>query len=100
LEERCLISGNITLAPSEPAPQLVGEPITWTATVAAAPPGLVYKFDVITQIARALLINLRALGRSCSRRCGSFGPAFCGWYDRTAEFHSAEIVERPVERME
>ena len=46
LEDRCLLSGGITLTPSEPAPQLVGEPITWTATVPNAPPGLVYQFDV------------------------------------------------------
>jgi hypothetical protein len=46
LEDRCLLSGGISLTPSEPAPQLVGEPITWTATVADAPPGLVYQFGV------------------------------------------------------
>jgi hypothetical protein len=46
LEDRCLLSGGITLTPSEPAPQLVGEPITWTAKVPDAPPGLVYQFSV------------------------------------------------------
>jgi hypothetical protein len=46
LEDRCLLSGGITLTPSEPAPQLVGEPITWTATVPNATPGLVYQFSV------------------------------------------------------
>jgi hypothetical protein len=46
LEDRCLLSGGITLTPSEAAPQLVGEPITWTAAVADAPPGLVYQFSV------------------------------------------------------
>src|SRR6516225_5387287 len=46
LEDRCLPSGGITLTPSEPAPQLVGEPITWTATVSHAPPSLVYQFSV------------------------------------------------------
>jgi hypothetical protein len=46
LEDRCLLSGGITLTPSEAAPQLVGEPITWTATVRDAPPSLVYQFDV------------------------------------------------------
>jgi hypothetical protein len=46
LEDRCLLSGGISLTPSEAAPQLVGEPITWTATVRYAPPGLVYQFDV------------------------------------------------------
>jgi len=45
LEDRCLLSGDITLTPSEPAPQLVGEPITWTATVSHAPPGLIYQFS-------------------------------------------------------
>jgi hypothetical protein len=46
LEDRCLLSGGISLTPSEPAPQLVGEPITWTATVPNAPPALVYQFSV------------------------------------------------------
>lgn len=46
LEDRCLLSGGISLTPSEPAPQLVGEPITWTATVANASPSLVYQFSV------------------------------------------------------
>jgi hypothetical protein len=46
LEERCLLSRGISLTPSEPAPQLVGEPITWTATVIDASPGLVYQFSL------------------------------------------------------
>jgi hypothetical protein len=46
LEDRCLLNVDITLTPSEPAPQLVGQPITWTATVPDAPPGLVYQFSV------------------------------------------------------
>jgi hypothetical protein len=46
LEDRCLLSSGISLTPSEPAPQLVGEPITWAATVADASPGLVYQFSV------------------------------------------------------
>jgi hypothetical protein len=46
LEDRCLLSGGISMTPSEAAPQLVGEPITWTATVADAPLGLVYQFSV------------------------------------------------------
>ncbi|HMB03766.1 MAG TPA: aryl-sulfate sulfotransferase [Isosphaeraceae bacterium] len=46
LEDRYLLSGGITLTPSEAAPQLVGEPITWTATVPNATPGLVYQFSV------------------------------------------------------
>ncbi len=46
LEDRCLLSGGVSLTPSEPAPQLVGEPITWTATVPNAPSGLVYQFSV------------------------------------------------------
>jgi hypothetical protein len=46
LEDRCLLSGGISLTPSEPAPQLIGTPITWTATVADPAPGLVYQFSV------------------------------------------------------
>jgi arylsulfate sulfotransferase len=46
LEDRCLLSRGISLTPSEPAPQLVGEPITWTATVPDASPDLVYQFSV------------------------------------------------------
>src|SRR6516162_6045401 len=46
LEDRCLLSGGITLTPSEPAPQLVGQPITWTATDPDALTGAVYQFDV------------------------------------------------------
>jgi hypothetical protein len=46
LEDRYLLSGGISLTPSEPAPQLVGEPITWTTTVPNASPGLVYQFSV------------------------------------------------------
>jgi hypothetical protein len=46
LEDRCLLSAGITLTPSEPAPQLVGQPITWTATVPDASAGLVYQFSV------------------------------------------------------
>jgi len=34
------------VAPSEAAPQLVGAPIIWTATVPDAAPGLVYQFSV------------------------------------------------------
>jgi hypothetical protein len=46
LEDRCLLSGGISLTPSEPAPQLVGEPITWTATVIDGPTaGVVYQFS-------------------------------------------------------
>ena len=32
LDDRTLPSGTVALAPSVPAPQLVGEPVTWTAT--------------------------------------------------------------------
>jgi hypothetical protein len=46
LEGRCLLSGGISLTPSEAAPQLVGEPITWAATVPDASPGLVHQFSV------------------------------------------------------
>jgi hypothetical protein len=40
------LKAGVELTPSEPAPQLVGEPITWTAAVADAQPGLVYQFSV------------------------------------------------------
>ena len=46
LEDRTVPSAGISLTPSEQAPQLVGEPITWIATVPDSPPGLVYQFDV------------------------------------------------------
>ncbi len=46
LEDRWLPSGLISLTASEPAPQRVGTPITWTATVQNATPGLVYQFRV------------------------------------------------------
>lgn len=40
------LPSTISLLPSEPAPQLVGEPITWTATVTNGPTtGLVYQFS-------------------------------------------------------
>jgi hypothetical protein len=40
------LPSTISLVPSEPAPQLVGEPITWTATVTDGPTaGLVYQFS-------------------------------------------------------
>jgi hypothetical protein len=40
------LKAGIELTPSQPAPQLVGEPITWTTSVADAQPGLVYQFSV------------------------------------------------------
>ena len=40
------LKSGVEVTPSEPAPQLVGEPITWTAAVADAQPGLVYQFSV------------------------------------------------------
>jgi hypothetical protein len=46
LEDRSLPSGTISLAPSEPAPQLVGEAITWTATATGVGPAPVYQFSV------------------------------------------------------
>lgn len=36
----------VELTPSAPAPELVGQPLTWTATVADAKPSLVYQFSV------------------------------------------------------
>jgi hypothetical protein len=44
LEDRCLLS-TISLVPSEAAPQLVGERITWTATVTDGPVAPVYQFS-------------------------------------------------------
>jgi arylsulfate sulfotransferase len=49
LEDRCLLSGGISLAPSEPAPQLVGEPIIWTATAGDLGANPVYQFRVRTE---------------------------------------------------
>jgi hypothetical protein len=44
--EYCNLPSTISLVPGEPAPQLVGEPITWTATVSDEPTaGLVYQFS-------------------------------------------------------
>jgi arylsulfate sulfotransferase len=45
LEQRCLLSG-VSLTPSEPAPQPVGEPITWTATASDLGANPVYQFLV------------------------------------------------------
>ena len=46
LEDRCLLSAGISLTPSEAAPQLVGEPITWTATTSDLGANPVYQFRV------------------------------------------------------
>jgi len=46
LEDRCLLSGGISLTPSEPARQLVGEPIIWTATASDLGANPVYQFRV------------------------------------------------------
>jgi hypothetical protein len=46
LEERCLLSGGISLTPSEPAPQLAGEPVAWTATTTDFGATPVYQFSV------------------------------------------------------
>src|SRR5262249_17570294 len=45
LEDRCLLSGGISLTPSEAAPQLVGERITWTATATDCGDAPVYQFS-------------------------------------------------------
>ncbi|HEV7223392.1 MAG TPA: aryl-sulfate sulfotransferase [Pirellulales bacterium] len=45
LEDRFLLSG-VSLMPSEPAPQLVGEPIAWTATASDLGANPVYQFRV------------------------------------------------------
>ena len=46
LEDRCLPSCMVSLAPSEAAPQLVGERITWTATATDCGAAPVYQFSV------------------------------------------------------
>src|SRR5262249_19901999 len=46
LEDRTLPSCTLSLVPSEPAPQLVGEPILWTATATDCGKDLVYQFGV------------------------------------------------------
>jgi hypothetical protein len=46
LEDRSLPSGTVSLAPNEPAPQLVGESITWTATATDVGASPVYQFSV------------------------------------------------------
>jgi hypothetical protein len=45
LEDRSLPSGTVSLAPNEPAPQLVGEAITWTATATDVGATPVYQFS-------------------------------------------------------
>src|SRR5262249_18329735 len=45
LEDRSLPSCMVSLAPSEAAPQLVGEPITWTATATDCGTAPVYLFS-------------------------------------------------------
>ena len=46
LEDRSLPSCALSLAPNEPAPQLVGEPVLWTATASDCASDLVYQFSV------------------------------------------------------
>ena len=46
LEDRSLPSCMVSLAPNEPAPQLVGEAITWTATATDCGTTPVYQFSV------------------------------------------------------
>lgn len=45
LDDRALPSGTVALAPSQPAPQLVGERVTWTATAADVGTNPVYQFS-------------------------------------------------------
>jgi hypothetical protein len=44
LENRTVLSCTLSLSPSEAAPQLVGEPIVWTATASDCGANLVYQF--------------------------------------------------------
>ncbi len=46
LEHRCLLSGGLSLTPGEAAPQLVGTPVTWTATASDLGASPVYQFRV------------------------------------------------------
>src|SRR6266849_7216570 len=46
LEDRTLPSCTLSLLPSEPPPQLVGEPVLWTATASDCGKDLVYQFSV------------------------------------------------------
>jgi arylsulfate sulfotransferase len=46
LEDRTLPSCTLSLVPNEPAPQLVGEPVLWTATASDCGKDLVYQFSV------------------------------------------------------
>src|SRR6478736_5010800 len=45
LDDRALPSGTVSLAPSVPAPQLVGERVTWTATAEDVGAHPVYQFS-------------------------------------------------------
>jgi len=45
LLENRTVPSTISLVPSEAAPQLVGEPIIWTATVTDGPAAPVYQFS-------------------------------------------------------
>src|SRR5215218_8478737 len=45
LDDRALPSGTVTLAASAPAPQLVGDRVTWTATAADVGAAPVYQFS-------------------------------------------------------
>jgi hypothetical protein len=46
LEDRCLLSGGVSLTPSEASPQLVGESVTWTGATADLGAAPVYQFRV------------------------------------------------------
>jgi hypothetical protein len=45
LDDRALPSGSVSLAPSQPAPQMVGEPVAWTATATDVGANPVYQFS-------------------------------------------------------
>src|SRR5206468_10080864 len=45
LDDRVLPSGTVALASSQPAPQLVGQQVTWTATAAGVGANPVYQFS-------------------------------------------------------
>jgi hypothetical protein len=76
LEDRCLLSGGVTLTPSEAAPQLVGEPITWTATAGDLGANPVYQFRVGPEHGPLRVVRDFSLGNSFT-----WAPMEEGTYD-------------------
>jgi arylsulfate sulfotransferase len=76
LEDRCLLSGGVTLTPTEAAPQLVGEPITWTATASDLGANPVYQFRVGPEHGPQRVVRDFSLGNSFT-----WAPMEEGTYD-------------------